>query len=164
MKINIHHITAAGLEIDDSIPAEALEIQEKGRIYNTTPVICELTATMSEKTLFVRGNATCVLECKCDRCLEKAEIEVHAENINIIIENTPDIVDLTNDIREDIILAFPQLYLCDEECKGLCSSCGKNLNIEECICEHDQEESSPWDTLDNLDLKDKDKDKNKSGD
>jgi uncharacterized protein len=156
MEINIHHIPETGLDIDSSIPAAALEIEDKNRIVSMTPVICELKANMSDKNLVVRGDLTVVLDCKCDRCLNDTEIQVHAEDICIVIENTPDIVDLTNDIREDIILAFPQLYLCDENCKGLCFNCGKNLNKEECECDLSQEESSPWDALNNINFKDKD--------
>jgi uncharacterized metal-binding protein YceD (DUF177 family) len=158
MEINIHHIQETGLNIDSSIPAEALEIEDKSRILKMTPVICELKASMSNKDLFVRGDLTVVLDCKCDRCLKETEIQVHAEDICIVIKNTPDIVDLTNYIREDIILAFPQLYLCDENCKGLCFNCGKNLNKEECECDLSQEETSPWDALNSINFKDKDKD------
>jgi uncharacterized protein len=37
-------------------------------------------------------------------------------------------VDLTANMREDIILELPQRALCAEDCKGLCPHCGKDLN------------------------------------
>jgi uncharacterized protein len=37
-------------------------------------------------------------------------------------------------LREEILLSFPVKPLCNEACKGLCPSCGKNLNVEGCVC------------------------------
>jgi uncharacterized protein len=38
-------------------------------------------------------------------------------------------------VAEQVILAVPVRQLCSAECKGLCPSCGKNLNQESCGCE-----------------------------
>ncbi|MDZ4806600.1 MAG: DUF177 domain-containing protein [Candidatus Eisenbacteria bacterium] len=43
-------------------------------------------------------------------------------------------VDLTNPIREAIILAEPMNPVCREDCKGLCAGCGADLNTESCRC------------------------------
>jgi len=156
IKLNIHHISNEALEFEGSFPASVLEIQDLERAEKVSAVICELSASMTEKDLVVRGAATLVINCQCDRCLEDAEVIVDTEDICIVVKDSPDIVDLTNDIREDILLAFPQLYLCKPDCKGLCFECGENLNENQCRCEHTSQESSPWDTLDNLNF-DKDK-------
>jgi uncharacterized protein len=37
-------------------------------------------------------------------------------------------------VEEDVNLALPTKYLCKDDCKGLCSSCGKNLNNGQCDC------------------------------
>ena len=154
IEVNIHHIPEEGMDFEATMPSSVLEIDDLNRADKVTPVVCELNASMSEKNLIVRGVATMVIYCKCDRCLEDTEVIVEAEDICIVVENTPDIVDLTNDIREDILLAFPQLYLCDPDCKGLCFGCGENLNKNQCTCEQESEEPSPWDTLDNLNFDD----------
>ena len=44
-------------------------------------------------------------------------------------------IDLLELAREQIILSLPEKPLCDEECKGLCTSCGADLNEETCTCE-----------------------------
>ena len=150
LQINIHHIPESGLDIDSTIPTSELEIPLGDRIKKITPLVCELKASMVEKDLVVRGNATLVANCACDRCLVEFEQVIQSEDICIVKENTPEIVDLTNDIREDILLAFPQLLLCREDCRGLCFKCGINLNEEECQCDSEDESSSPWDTLDNI--------------
>jgi uncharacterized metal-binding protein YceD (DUF177 family) len=43
-----------------------------------------------------------------------------------------DVVDITEDVRQEIILAYPMIPLCDPACKGLCRSCGANLNRVSC--------------------------------
>jgi uncharacterized protein len=41
---------------------------------------------------------------------------------------------LDKDVRDYSMLAIPMKKLCDEDCKGLCYKCGKNLNEGECEC------------------------------
>ena len=43
-------------------------------------------------------------------------------------------IDLAPAFREQILLAVPPAPLCDEACKGLCPSCGKDLNAGDCGC------------------------------
>jgi len=55
-------------------------------------------------------------------------------------------------VREQILLALPSRRLCREECKGLCPTCGADLNAGRCDCE--QREVDPrWSAL--AELKDK---------
>ena len=37
-------------------------------------------------------------------------------------------------LREQVLLAAPMKAVCREECKGLCPHCGRNLNLESCVC------------------------------
>ena len=37
-------------------------------------------------------------------------------------------------LREQLEMEFPSRFLCKEDCKGLCSRCGRNLNEGECDC------------------------------
>lgn len=43
-------------------------------------------------------------------------------------------IDLSELIREAIILAEPLKALCSQDCKGLCPKCGINLNQTTCDC------------------------------
>lgn len=45
-----------------------------------------------------------------------------------------DEIDLTQPLRENVLLEVPMKPLCDEDCRGLCASCGTNLNEGECQC------------------------------
>ena len=44
-------------------------------------------------------------------------------------------LDLDELIRTDILLELPTKFLCKEDCKGLCPTCGKNLNEGACDCQ-----------------------------
>ncbi len=38
-------------------------------------------------------------------------------------------------VREQVLLSLPNRTLCTPDCKGLCPSCGQNLNSASCNCE-----------------------------
>ncbi len=48
------------------------------------------------------------------------------------IEGT--VLDLAAVLREQVDLALPLRALCREECRGLCSGCGADLNVDPCRC------------------------------
>jgi uncharacterized protein len=41
-------------------------------------------------------------------------------------------IDLDPVVREQVLLALPVSVLCREECKGLCATCGQDLNEKDC--------------------------------
>lgn len=47
---------------------------------------------------------------------------------------TGDCIDLTDFLTELLLLNYPMTVVCDENCKGLCPVCGKNLNDGSCSC------------------------------
>ena len=63
-------------------------------------------------------------------------------------------LDLTPYIESALRLSAPAMPLCREDCKGLCSRCGANLNIETCNCaevaEQEALDDSPFAVLKGL--------------
>ena len=45
-------------------------------------------------------------------------------------------LDMDEQLREQMEIEFPIRFLCREDCRGLCSKCGKNLNEGDCNCNH----------------------------
>ena len=83
----------------------------------------------------------------CGRCLKeftavtKADVlekfyPASAENIekDAFVYDS-DIVDVTEPLRESLLLAEPIQALCKEDCKGLCPVCGADLNSGDCGCD-----------------------------
>ena len=61
-------------------------------------------------------------------------------------------------VREQVLLTLPGRTLCREDCKGLCTHCGQNLNSlaakgQECGCAQAEAVDSRWSALEGLALK-----------
>ena len=46
-------------------------------------------------------------------------------------------LDISRALNDNIILNLPMKHLCSEQCRGLCSKCGANLNEVQCGCSDD---------------------------
>ncbi len=44
-------------------------------------------------------------------------------------------IDLDPIVREQLMLALPVAVVCREDCRGLCTNCGQNLNEKVCGCD-----------------------------
>jgi uncharacterized protein len=96
---------------------------------------------------FVTGEVKVKLSLLCDRCLESFDYVIQAdlweqfttdETLNLEDEEiklvTKSIIDLSDTIKETVIMHLPMKVLCDDDCKGICNTCGINLNHETCTC------------------------------
>lgn len=88
-----------------------------------------------------------VLSLVCDRCAKPFEREKTVEYETLLAlelanEESDDIVLLDKDgmleldelMQEVFLLEMDTKNLCSEDCKGLCSGCGADLNREPCRC------------------------------
>lgn len=57
-------------------------------------------------------------------------------------------IDLTEMLRQEIILHFPVDQVCSAGCQGLCAACGANKNLKKCKCD-----ALPKETHENKPLK-----------
>ncbi|MGE5593623.1 MAG: YceD family protein [Betaproteobacteria bacterium] len=133
-------VGAAGRELELSEPAEV-----HVRVTNT-----------GHGTLLVQGEARARARATCDRCLAPFDLEIISDferqyvkghegaqpsrspggegRGDDVREYQGDFVDIGSDVRESLSLAVPMKLVCTDECKGLCPSCGKNLNGGPCDC------------------------------
>jgi uncharacterized protein len=56
------------------------------------------------------------------------------------------ILDLTDPVREALILEEPLVVRCRPDCRGLCPVCGKDLNTGSCDCQRDMTDPR-WSSL-----------------
>lgn len=105
--------------------------------------------------VFLTGTLSGSLECTCARCLEPArlhlKLQIHVTFVEKADERDDDEdeddeddvdvahfegdeVDLSPELREQILLAMPINPLCKETCAGLCPHCGQNRNLVPCDC------------------------------
>ena len=153
MLINVARIPEDGMPLEGEEPPEIFELEEPGDFRVAGPVCYELFAQLVSGRLLVRGTLTAPLETRCARCTQIFSTTVSDSGFlrdYSGIHGTEE-VDITEDIREAIILSLPHFPVCDERCKGLCVQCGKNLNKGPCGCPGGAG-SGAWGTLDNLSL------------
>jgi uncharacterized protein len=53
-------------------------------------------------------------------------------------------IDLTQMLQDNLILSLPSRHVCSGTCKGLCSTCGADMNEQQCDCEQEQDETNPF--------------------
>ena len=119
-----------------------------------------LSAVMAGADLVVTGSASVPILTSCARCLDDVRTVIAVKDLCFHFEKVRDLeVDLTDDVREELLLAIPSCFYCSPDCKGICPSCGVNLNHGSCACssrpaepEPDSAAPSPWDQLDALNL------------
>ena len=117
-----------------------------------------LSAVMAGADLIVTGKASVPLATVCARCLDDIRVTIAVKDLCFHFEKVRDLeVDLTDDVREELLLAVPSCFYCSPDCKGICPMCGTNLNHASCSCDRDRAEPepdpaapSPWDQLDAL--------------
>ncbi|WP_462326175.1 YceD family protein [Desulfobaculum sp.] len=101
------------------------------------------------KSCVIQGSVTGRVSIPCDRCMERAVVDVEQDfDIYEEIGDTDEtdeprmreeggivVLDAGAILWEQFVLALPVKPLCSPECKGLCPQCGINLNTGECSCE-----------------------------
>jgi uncharacterized protein len=119
------------------------------------PVALEAKVHKDKTRFRLVGSLTATLQLACSRCVEAFDLPVAASfDVRYLpqSENTGDEreveeddlsdafyrdeqIDLGQLIEEQFYLALPMKPLCRDDCKGLCASCGANLNEETCGCQ-----------------------------
>jgi uncharacterized protein len=140
-----------GADIEGEEPSTALELDPKEETQAVGPIEYSLHVQRIGLELIVTGTVGVRASFACSRCAVRFEAD--AEDQSLFCERElADIhlpVDLTGEVRESIILAFPTYPLCQSACRGLCSICGVNRNLEKCGCKEQVEPRvSAFDSLD----------------
>lgn len=103
--------------------------------------------TRTDRGIFAEGQLHSQVQPDCARCLEtfSQPLDLHLEaqfgsppiepqGEEIFPIGVKGVLDLTEALREYILLNLPMRPLCKPDCRGLCVECGKNLNEETCNC------------------------------
>ena len=107
--------------------------------------------------VIARFRASALAHLTCTRCLTEWEGPVSAESEQVF-RRVPDEdgygivddeVDLTGPARDELALAMPAAPVCRPDCKGLCPTCGNDLNTDPCDG-HGEDSQSPFAALKDL--------------
>lgn len=122
-------------------------------------VTVDLDIQQSGEEFFCQGDVKADVTLECARCLtrfkgtldgatdfivcshdtwEEQHAEAQDDEDYVFYEGRSLEADITEPVRQAIIIAMPLAPLCREDCKGLCPKCKVNRNEQECTCTFDE--------------------------
>ncbi len=127
---------------------------------NEVPVVVDTLLEWVSDGLLATGTVEGAWEGPCRRCLTPVQGRLRTD-VQELFESNPrdgesyrlghDRVDLEPLARESLVLDLPLAPLCREDCRGLCPTCGADLNQGDCDCPP-AEPDARWAALDVLRL------------
>jgi uncharacterized protein len=155
MQLDLARLHGPTEHVDRSYPPEAFEADRED--YQVVgPVHLAFDVQKSEDRYQLTGRVEALLEFPCSRCAEsfqwpvaasfdltylpqaantgEGELEIVEEDLGVAFYENES-VDLGQLMREQFYLVMPMKPLCRENCRGLCPSCGANLNTVTCECD-----------------------------
>lgn len=108
-------------------------------------------AHTENQVIRLEGEGTITVLIPCSRCLENVEVPISieiSEEIDMKLTDQERIESLDESsyiqdkqldteklLHNEILIRWPMRVLCKEDCKGICSRCGANLNQGSCDCD-----------------------------
>jgi len=172
MKIHFDAIVEPGLnlEIND------VDWFPEGDCLRVGPVQAKLSLARRNRRVFVDGRLNFTCRFACDSCLElydevqdlpftiacdhlaandpywqSVEHQCPQAEMDVEVLSEPEI-DIHAMLAQQVVVSLPAKRLCSQSCRGLCPSCGINLNKEACSC-RERASNSPFQVLANLKVK-----------
>ncbi len=160
LSISVAHLLnrEVGSREDFTLEANKLDIPETIPAFSKKLTL-DLTLYKLEEAVSVefKDIDTC-MRMVCDKCILPYEQNIHiSQTERIYYLNRPRVIDdladlylinkkkltieLDECIRQEILLHFPSQQVCSKSCKGLCQTCGKNQNTQNCRCKHYEEKT-----------------------
>ena len=173
METNVSQLLKASIgtirEVSLDEPIAILEKEMESHVVGMIKLI------KTHRGILAQGVVETTVPLECSRCLNsfKNKLKVNIEeeyfpsldiNSGTALEQSDDmgsfiidahhILDLSEAIRQNALLAIPMKPLCNEDCAGLCPACGKDLNTKQCECNQVSIDSR-WEQLTGLVKKNK---------
>lgn len=115
-----------------------------------TPIHVSMTLSrLDAKDYLATGNITTTLTMACNRCMDDVINDVKTDFTKEFKTSAKEgsdeeheylkgvVLDLEKMVLDEVYMNVPMKVLCDEDCQGICKSCGGNLNHTVCDCEDD---------------------------
>jgi uncharacterized protein len=161
LAVRLEDIREKSAEISEELPGSAFPVLSgmimSGEVTLTTPVRVEIRAAHEFDHVRVSGRVEAGMRFACSRCLteyddvvssnfvlfyakahgtdavQDEEIELSETDL-VSATYRGEEIDLIPAVEEQVITELPLKPLCSDQCRGLCSSCGADLNTIDCGC------------------------------
>ncbi len=153
MLVNLTDVfTSEGKTEERDVELDFIEFRAGSEVYPVVakePVHLVLT-NIGQSKANIQGHVNVTLKMQCARCLQDVDqlftISFEHDVVSPDVEGNEDADDDQNFIEgyqlnvDDLIISeifnnWPLRVLCQDDCKGICSVCGKNLNHGTCSCD-----------------------------
>ncbi|GEM_PF-464422 len=154
IKVSVNQVDQNGIRLYGHEKVSEMDFGEQDSLIKMPETVYyDITATLVNGGIVVSGKLEMDLECTCGRCLRKYGHKIRCDEVCHFFETgSKSEIDLTPELREDILITFPQNFVCSSDCKGLCPLCGANRNVKSCRCGTIESKSECWGELDKLDF------------
>ena len=110
-----------------------------------------------DDNVYVTADIETEISVECRRCITPFEVDITTKLellFSIGSESSEEseaderyydgeTLDISEDVRQMLVLEIPAWSLCSETCEGLCPQCGAELNSDACSCETDDASLAP---------------------
>lgn len=152
MKINLVNLHEGLNQLSFRTRPEELQLNEKEetRFMFPNDIYVNVGIQKFSDKYYIKADMHTLAHYTCDRCLDEFDRNLEStfelvyskqtqnhvadEDYRFVGKNVIEI-DLSSDVRDNLILVIPMKNLCREDCSGLCPHCGVNSNFETCNCE-----------------------------
>ena len=152
IRIETTQIGEDGYAVSGEESGDLLDLARDPVARSNGPIRYELAVEQAGQELVVRGQVEAPLMLRCSRCAQFFSTTARVSSFLHAYESAehPEFLDVSDDVREDLLLEIPGFPLCQAGCKGLCARCGQDLNEGACRCVPPEKGPSPWSALDGL--------------
>ena len=150
MIIEIPKVSPEGSRYVGEMPVEILGLEpEKGIAPES--IDYDVEARIVSRELMVSGQISMPVRLQCSLCAVFFSTFIQISSFLRVypLHEGQIEVDISDDLREDLLLDLPTHPRCREDCAGLCPQCGANRNETSCSCSPEVG-GGPWDSLDRL--------------
>lgn len=161
IKFSLARLEKEPVELSGEEPPEMLDLGPTDAFRAVSPVKYRLRGCKVTGGVLVEGRVSARVQGECGRCLTSVVQKIECPSLALFFENPrEEELDVTGDVREELLLQLPMALLCSEDCRGLCPECGANLNDGDCSCggaspsgeDSGDGDENPWGALDTLNL------------
>ncbi len=163
LKVDLGRVAREGsVLVEGRLPADAPLWEKSGLTWGDAADVSIRVSWAGSGEIVGRGRVKGTLQWECRRCLEPVSTEVDEELTLVFFEGGSEAdsadagafaydprvgdLDLSEAVREELVLAVNPYVVCDPECPGLCPRCGTSLKDGPCGCT--EEDRDPrWDAL-----------------
>lgn len=156
MQIEVASLAESGKDFDHQYRPEELSLEdERVHLLDPQPYV-RGRIRVDRSRVKVTGRITGHLQLECDRCLKPLNsavaarfsreyataaeyaaqhaVELSEDDLNLSVFDGA-VIDVDSLVREELLLAAPDQVLCQENCQGICPTCGTDRNADACNCE-----------------------------